>query len=512
MSCRQIQDAAKAMGASLATSTVSDLLRRGETRTGRDTGKLETLVEILLANTADGHPAAAPWLDQRAWKARWEALDDRDRGRAAQPRANGTEGVFGWDDPLGGLREGAGIAWLKDRHTSRMAAAIGELAALGMYRQARDVAWELQRSVLGTHGPLDPEALAARSVAVYWTGEAGNRRTARSATATLLADCREVLGEEHVLSRLALHRLAASTTAVEDPAQGRRLYRQLARDGSDDRVTLLARLGRARGVMAVGEAEEAADQLAHLLPVLVTEYGAQHPVVLAARIHEAQAHWKGTRSAGRSREAMERIVADATVHLGRAHPLALKARARHARLVKADGDPRGATELAEETYTDALEVMGPDHPDTLSVGSLLSTLVAAEDVPAAGALLTRLCARAGGVLGAESRVTLGIRHNLAVVTHHDDPQAARLMYEEVCDARTRVLGAEHPSTLRTRTALAYAVLALDGAAAAVPLLEDVHRARIRTLGSEHPDVDLTRRLLRHAEREEPALPGGRSEG
>ncbi|MGW2993158.1 tetratricopeptide repeat protein, partial [Streptomyces sp. NPDC001193] len=505
---KPIEDAAKARGTSLSTSTISSLLGKGETRTGRDTGKLEILVEILLANTADDHPAAAPWLDQRAWKARWEALDDRDRGRAAQPRANGTEGVFGWDDPLGGLREGAGIAWLKDRHTSRMAAAIGELAALGMYRQARDVAWELQRSVLGTHGPLDPEALAARHVAAYWVGEAGNRRAARAATATLLAECHAALGGEHALTRLARLRLAAWTTAADDTAQGRRLYRQLARDGSDDRITLLSRLGGARAAKTVGEIDEAEDQLARLMPDLVAEYEAHHPVLFAARIHAAQARWKGTRSAAHGRQSLERLVADATEHLGRAHPLTLKARARHARLVHADGDPQRSLELAEQTHIDALSVLGADHPSTLAAGNVLSVILASVDLPAAWALLGQLCEQAKRALGDESRVTLGIRHNLAVVTHHEDPRAARALYEEVRDARTRVLGAEHPHTLLTRTALAYAVLALDGADAARPLLEEIHCARVRVLGPAHPDVEVTGELLRIAGQAAPALPGG----
>ncbi|MFE2874787.1 tetratricopeptide repeat protein [Streptomyces roseus] len=508
----QIQAAAKAMDTSLATSTISDLLRRGETKVGRDTDKLAALVAVLLQNTGADHRAAAPWLDRKAWQARWEALDDRDRGRAAQPRANGTEGVFGWDDPLGGLREGAGVGRPEDRHTSRTAAAIGELAALGMYRQARDVAWELQRRVLGTHGLRDPEALAVRHVAAYWVGEAGNRGAARAATATLLAECRAALGEGHTLTRLALLRLARWTASAGDAAQGRRLYRELARDGSDDRITLLSRLGAARAAKTVGEIEEAEDQLARLMPDLVAEYEAHHPVLFAARMLVAQAHWKGTRSAARGRQSLERLVADMTVYLGRAHPLTLKARARHARLVHADGDPQRSLELAEQTHLDALNVLGADHPSTLAAGNVLSVILAAVDLPAAWALLGRLCEQATRALGDESGVTLGIRHNLAVVTHHDDPRAARALYEEVRDARTRVLGAEHPHTLLTRTALAYAVLALDGPDAARPLLEEIHRARVRVLGPAHPDVKVTRELLRIAGQEAPALPDGRSQG
>ncbi|WP_234435602.1 tetratricopeptide repeat protein [Streptomyces sp. NRRL F-2747] len=508
----QIKAAAKAMGTSLATSTVSELLRSGETRAGRDTEKLVPLVAILLAKTGNDHPAAAPWLDEKAWQARWEALDDRDRGRAAQPPATGTEGVFGWDDPLVGLREGAGIARLEDRRTSTMAATVGGLAALGMYRQARDVAWELQRSVLETHGPRDPEALAVRHVAAYWVGEAGNRRAARAATDTLLAECRAALGEEHALTRLARLRLAAWTTSAGDAAHGRRLYRELARDGSDDRITLLSRLGGARAAKTVGEIDEAEDQLARLMPDLVAEYEAHHPVLFAARIHAAQARWKGTRCAAYGRQSLERLVADATEHLGRAHPLTLKARACHARLVHADGDPQRSLELAEQTHIDALRVLGADHPYTLAAGSVLSVILAAVDLPATRALLGRLCEQAERALGDESRVTLGIRHNLAVVTHHDDPRAARALYEEVRDARTRVLGAEHPHTLLTRLALAYAVLALDGPDAARPLLEEIHRARVRVLGPAHPDVEVTRELLRIAGQAPPALPAGRSEG
>ncbi|MFF3861122.1 tetratricopeptide repeat protein [Streptomyces sp. NPDC002209] len=513
MSFKQIKAAAEAADAFLPTSTVSDLLGRAETKVGREcTGQLARLVEILIANTAPGEPAAAPWRDRASWQRRWWALDDKDRGAASPPPVTGTEGAFGWDGALEKLGLGAGteIAWLKDRRPSRMAAVISELAALGMYCQAHDVACELLRCTEGTRGPRDPGVLAARHVAAYWTGEAGNPRTARDLTAALLADCREVLGEEHVLSRLAALRLAVWTTAAGDPAQGRRLFRELARGGSDDRITLLARLGGVRTALLAGEAEEAGDRLLRLLPALVAEYAEHHPVVIAARLYEAQALWAGTRRAHSGR-LLDGLVGDATEHLGRAHPLTLYAQGLHARLVLADKDANRALELAEDAYAEAVRVLGADHPDSLSVGNILAIVRASSDGLAAEEMFGEVYRRAREALGPEHHLTLDISHNLAVVTTRWDLQAARALFEDVQEARIRVLGAEHPQTLLTRMAVAVAVLELDGKDAARPLLEEVHHARVRVLGSAHPDVEFTSKFLRIAAQRAPALPGGPSE-
>ncbi|KJY45860.1 hypothetical protein VR46_12380 [Streptomyces sp. NRRL S-444] len=511
MSYREIGDAAKERDACLPRSTVSDLLGKADKRAGKEcTGLLAHLVAVLLANTAQDHPSAAPWRDRAAWQRRWEALDDRDRADATPPKATGTEGLFGWDGALAKPGRGGDteVAWLGDRRTSRMAAVISELAALGMYRQACDVAWELQRCVEGTRGPQDPGSLPVRHVVAFWTGAAGDPYTARELTARLLADCREALGEEHPFSRLAVLRLAAWTAAAGDPAEGRRLYRELTRDGSDDRIALLARLGGARAALRVGEADEAGDQLSRLLPDLVAEYGEHHPVVMGARITETNSYWRDTRCAACSRVRLEDLVADATDRLGGAHPLTLRARALHARLVFADGDRRLALELAEEAYRESVRVRGADHPDSLYAGNILGLTLAAADVLAATEMLRSLHERAGKALGPEHHRTLAIGHNLAVVTHHSDPRTARLLYEEVRDARIRVLGAEHPHTLLTRLALAYAVLGLDGPDAARPLIEEVHRARVRVFGSGHPDVERTQKLLRIAAQPPPALPAG----
>ncbi|MEU9302986.1 tetratricopeptide repeat protein [Streptomyces sp. NPDC048269] len=495
MNFRAIEEAARAADAFLPRSTVHGLLGEADKRAGKEcTGQLEDLVEILVAHTADDDPAAAPWQDRAAWQRRWEVLDDAGRGGTLPDSRTG--GALGWDGALGKLGLGADTeaVWLKGPRLSRIAAVIGELQALGLYRQAHDVAGELLRCAEGMLAPHDPGMLAGRHVAAYWTGEAGEVRTARDLTATLLADCREVLGEEHPLSRLAGLRLAAWTSGAGDPAEGRRLYRELARGGPDDRITLLARLGGARAALMAGEGEEAMDRLSRLLPDLAAEYAEHHPVVLGARLHQAQAHRVAGRAA-HSLELLEGLVADATAHLDRAHPLTLHIRARHANAVWANGHQQRALELAEETYADAVRVVGAAHPDTLFAGNALAIILAGLDTDAAAEMFRHLYERAGDVSGVEHSLTLAIGHNLAVVVQRNDPQAARQLYEEVREAQTRVLGAEHPETLLTRMNIALTVLALEGAEVARPLFEEVHCARVRVLGYAHPHTEYTRGFL-----------------
>lgn len=478
----------------LPRSSVHRLLEDGDRRVGKScTGQLAALVELLLARTAPGDPAAAPWRERTSWQGRWETLDDRGR-RDAPPAGALTGGALGWDDPLerAGMGTGTESAWLTDGRLTRIAAVVGELAALGLYRRACDVSRELLRCAERALGPHDPGMLPVRHVVAYWTGEAGDVRTARVLTAALSADCREVLGARHPLTRLAALRLAAWTTSAGDPALGRRLHRDLAGSGPADRITLLARLGAVRAGFLAGDAEEALDRLGGLLPDLAAEYGPHHAVVLAARVRQV----RGRRQVGGRRpctlDALEGLVREATEHLGPAHPLTLYTRACHARSVYRHGDRAVACGLAEEAYLEAVRVNGPDHPDSLGAGDALAVMLARAGDAASGDMFRQLYERSRNTLGPDHYRALHIAHNLAVVVHGDDPRAARLLYEEVCGARTRVLGAEHPHTLDTRFALAHTVLLVEGEAAARPLFEEVHRARVRVLGPAHRD---TRRTL-----------------
>ncbi|KOU24687.1 hypothetical protein ADK52_13850 [Streptomyces sp. WM6372] len=219
-------------------------------------------------------------------------------GGRPQPDTRGGRGL-GWDGAAEKLRLGADTEaeWLSGPRLLRIASSIADLEALDLHRRAHDLARDLLHCAEGTLRPQAPGLLAARHVAAYRTGQTGDVREARRLTSTLLDDCRDALGTDHPLTRTALLRLAAWTTGSGEPAQGRRLYRELVLAGPRDRITLLARLGRAHADLLAGEAEEAVDRLGHLLPDLRAEHAGHHPVVLAARIHEAQAHRAGGRTA-----------------------------------------------------------------------------------------------------------------------------------------------------------------------------------------------------------------------
>ncbi|MEW2413734.1 tetratricopeptide repeat protein [Streptomyces sp. NPDC046866] len=502
MTYREIEDA----DPSLPRSTVHGLLGPADKRAGREcTGKLERLVTVLLARAAPDDPAAAPWRDRAAWQRRWEELDDRGRSDALLA-GTPTGGALGWDGPLerAGMGADTELAWLTGSRLPRIAAVIGELSALGLYRRAHDVAREFLRCAEETLPPQDPGMLAARHVAAYWAGEAGEVRRARDLTARLGADCLDALGADHPLTRLSALRLAAWTTGAGDPAQGRRLYRELARNGPDDRITLLARLGGAGAAHLAGDTDESLDRLAALLPDLRAEYGEHHAVVLAARMQQVRGRRRmGERGWSCSLELLDGLVREASEHLGPAHPLTLYVRGRHARAVGSHGDWPRALELAEETYREAVRVNGPDHPDSLTVGNSLAVILARSDAQASEVLFRELHGRARDRLGDDHYRTLRIAHNLTVVVHSHDPAAARPLYEEVREARVRVLGADHPDTLLTRFSIAHTVLLLEGGDAARPLFEEVHRARARVLGPQRPD---TLRVLRYLGGGGPAVP------
>ena len=143
------------------------------------------------------------------------------------------------------------------------------------------------------------------------------------------------------------------------------------------------------------------------------------------------------------------------------------------------------------------DVLGPDHPDTLSVRNNLA--VAYDSVGRFGEaieLFEQVLAEQERVLGPDHPDTLSVRNNLAVAYDSVGRFGEAIeLFEQVLDECKRLLGADHPDTLNTRSNLASAYRSVGSFGEAIELYERVLADRVRVLGPDHPDTLTTRNNL-----------------
>ncbi|MBK0867689.1 tetratricopeptide repeat protein, partial [Saccharopolyspora sp. HNM0986] len=185
----------------------------------------------------------------------------------------------------------------------------------------------------------------------------------------------------------------------------------------------------------------------------------------------------------------------ATQILGPDHPDTLFTRSRLARWRGEAGDAAGAVAAFEELLPDLLRVLGPDHPHTLSTRSHLARCQDKVEHAAGAPAFKKLLDDQIRVLGPDHPDTLSTRHNLAGLRGDaGDADGAVAAFEELLTDLVRVLGPDHPHTLATRHNLARWRGAGD-AAGAVAAFEELLTDLVRVLGPDHPDTLTTRHNL-----------------
>ncbi len=163
-----------------------------------------------------------------------------------------------------------------------------------------------------------------------------------------------------------------------------------------------------------------------------------------------------------------------------------------------------AIPLFEQTLLDVERLRGPEHPDTLALGSrnnLANAYREAGRVAEAIPLNEQTLETLERILGREHPDTLGSRNNLAAA-HAEAGRTddAIPLFEQTLAARERLLGPEHPETLKSRNNLANAYQEAGRAGEAVPLHEQTLKAMERILDPEHPDTLRSRNNLANAYR------------
>ena len=199
-------------------------------------------------------------------------------------------------------------------------------------------------------------------------------------------------------------------------------------------------------------------------------------------------------------ELYEQVLAERERVLGPDHPDTLTIRNNLAGAYYSVGRFGEAIELYEQVLADRVRVLGPDHPDTLTVrNNLAGAYKSAGRLAEAVELFERVLADRVRVLGPDHPDTLAARNNLAGAYYSVGRFGEAIeLFERVLADRVRVLGPDHPDTLTTRNNLAGAYYFAGRFGEAIELLGRVLAERERVLGPDHPDTLTTRNNLAFA--------------
>ncbi|KAI2919241.1 hypothetical protein CBS147320_8602 [Aspergillus niger] len=155
---------------------------------------------------------------------------------------------------------------------------------------------------------------------------------------------------------------------------------------------------------------------------------------------------------------------------------------------------QGRWKKAEELIVQVLElrkqVLGLEHPDTLtSMGNLASTYMNQEQWKKAEELEVQVLELRKQVLGPEHPDTLTSMANLAVTySNQEQWKKAEELIVQVLELRKQVLGLEHPDTLTSMNNLASTYSNQEQWKKAEELIIQVLELRKQVLGPEHPDT------------------------
>jgi hypothetical protein len=154
------------------------------------------------------------------------------------------------------------------------------------------------------------------------------------------------------------------------------------------------------------------------------------------------------------------------------------------------GNYVAACELYRRAVQARVQVLGPEHPDTLTVYNILAHWMGvAGDAAGARDLSAALLPVRVRVSGPEHQETLVTRGNLARWTGAaGDAAGARDQFAALLPAIERVLGPEHKDALTARANLASFMGAAGDAAGARDEYVALLPVAVRVLGPEHPDT------------------------
>lgn len=374
---------------------------------------------------------------------------------------------------------------------------------------------------LWAHVPRNPPAAATEELLRmrFW----GVRQLIASASfdraiqlgASLAADCRAMLGNDHHDTLRALNDLATAYRKAgrhnEAVVRHEQVLDGFLRTVGADQDSLDAATGLANAYEAAGRPERALSLYEQVLDHRRHLLGPHHLDTLSTANDLGCAY----QSAGRFYEAvplLEDTLGARRRLLGR-HPHTLHTASNLALAYQAVGRVDDALRLFEQNLADTRQVLGGDNPDdnpealrlfernladirrilgddhvdvVAAANNVASAYVAVGRIDDAGALFAETLAACRKRFGDDHPLALSMADNLAG-THRTAGRLADAvaLLEQTLAGRRRRLGADHPGTLRTARALVDAYAATGRVDDAVRLAEHTVATARGTFGAEH---------------------------
>ncbi|MEV5957800.1 tail fiber domain-containing protein [Streptomyces sp. NPDC051987] len=498
----------------ITRSSLYAYLAESDKRVGRDWEVVENLLRCI-AHLAKANASPVD-IDYLAIQRSWTRLDDgrRSRRRSDKQLLVGLMShswIGGWDGAADAVLAHSaseeftvwppGESWLDS-----LARSVAMLSAAHQPELARDAAERLVRGATEEFGEASPKSLAARHALAFWTGQTGRIQRAVELTAELRADCRARLGEDHVLTRLAMLREAWWTGHMGRWHEANRLYIAMVRskaagpDQDGDTIRLLARWGMARTGGRAGNWMHAYTELDELLPSVIHAFGADHPAALDARYAHA---WAAGRSGDPATACglLGELAVQADAALGPRHPSSLRIRIGLACWTLRRGATSQALAMAGTLREQCESVLGRDHPLSVNAAEIEALCRFGSDPEAARTGFADVLGRLERRLGSGHPFTLEAAANhTAARGVVEGPATVVPQFALLAEKFGRAIGDEHPETLRVRMNLLMARLAADGP-------RSVHSECVRlvdsfskVLGNDHPDTVLAADFLWNVER------------
>jgi cellulose biosynthesis protein BcsQ/tetratricopeptide (TPR) repeat protein len=338
-----------------------------------------------------------------------------------------------------------------------------DLRGLGRYREALERDKQTYAAWLELFGDEHPRTLAALNNVATCNRLMGDFRVARERDESVLERRKRVLGDRNPFTIASAANVARDIRDAGDYARSVTIMRGVYRDcmetrGADSRAALTAQSNLAVSLRSAGDVEGALKLHEDAYERLTDRLGQTNPDTLGCRLSLALTHLANGDFHQANKELLEvgRIYANS---LGERHPHTLVCLNNRAIAARALGEQtrsaemaRQAADLAREAVDGLSEVLGPNHPYTLS-----------------GQMNQAIC-----------EVDVG---NL--------PGAMKLL-RRARELMPTVLGPDHPNTLRCEVNAVLVAQAM-GQPGSEEVLGDLSRRLIARVGESHPIVDGLRR-------------------
>ncbi|MEQ8766208.1 MAG: serine/threonine-protein kinase, partial [Planctomycetota bacterium] len=255
------------------------------------------------------------------------------------------------------------------------------LAQVGQWELAEQAGEQSIERARLAFGDLDERTLQQRSNYAQLLAHEGRFEKALEQFPELEALCRRSLGDEHPITLTILHNQALALMSAGELEAGVQMIEQALelRErtlGPEDPETLFSMANYAQGLKELGRLDEAEPLLMESIRLNEKVFGETHPYSFAARhnwIGILVARGDNARALGLEQELYQEQL---EFHGGQETADSLRSLNTIAAVTFLEGDAEEAARKIRKAYDARLEILGPDHPDTLESAINLTFLEA----------------------------------------------------------------------------------------------------------------------------------------